>query len=124
MSADLDLTSTTPSDLERSLDENANLILGVDFDIIRAVRDPWRCPIQFLPYLAWSRGVDLWYEDWPEDRKRAITADIYRLHALKGTLAGALTLDTLVAPAASGTRYLIIDSTGKVTSSASPPVGT
>jgi P2-related tail formation protein len=36
--------------------------------------DPYQTPAQFLPWLAAHYSIDLWYEDWPEARKREIIA--------------------------------------------------
>ncbi|MDG3580420.1 phage tail protein I [Rhizobium sp. YJ-22] len=36
--------------------------------------DPYETPAQWLPWLAGHYAVDLWYEDWPEARKREIIA--------------------------------------------------
>jgi phage tail-like protein len=60
--------------------------LGVS--TIRDAQDPWRAPAHLLPWLAQSRGVDLWFEDWPEENKRRAIAEAPRLQRLKGTLAG------------------------------------
>lgn len=73
----------------RSLDAVSRRLLDLDVDVIRRVKDPYRTPMAFLPYLAWERGVDLWYEDWPEWKQRRITAEIYTLKGRKGTLPGA-----------------------------------
>lgn len=59
--------------------------------------DPYRTQARFLPWLAAHYSVDLWFDDWPEARKREMIAQcaglstIYPaspLAALKGTLAG------------------------------------
>lgn len=38
------------------------------------IMDPYETPVRFLPWLAFHHSVDLWYEDWPEARKREIIA--------------------------------------------------
>lgn len=55
---------------------------------IRQVKDPAATPLAFLPFLAAERGVDLWYSDWSEARKRQMVAHAVQLAALKGTVAG------------------------------------
>lgn len=47
----------------------------------------WTCPADLLPWLAQTRGVDFWFEDWPEDTKRRAIAEAPRLQRLKGTMA-------------------------------------
>jgi phage tail P2-like protein len=61
------------------------LSLGIP---IEDLWNPWKCPEQFLPYLAWSLSVDLWKSDWPISKKRAVVADAIALQRLKGTEAG------------------------------------
>ena len=56
--------------------------------VLRTLWDPWRCPAEQLPYLAWAWSVDIWEEDWPELKKRQVVADARRLHRIKTTLAG------------------------------------
>ncbi|NSZ59567.1 phage tail protein I [Agrobacterium tumefaciens] len=59
--------------------------------------DPYKTEARLLPYLAAHHSVDLWYDDWSEQRKREMIAQcagrsvLYpgsRLAALKGTLVG------------------------------------
>ena len=52
------------------------------------VRRPYEVPAAFLPHLAWEVSLDVWFDDWPEWRKRRATAKSIELHRLKGTLAG------------------------------------
>ncbi len=61
------------------------------------IMDPYRTPARFLPWLAAHHSVDLWFDDWPDARKREMIAQcagvstLYPaspLAALKGTLAG------------------------------------
>jgi phage tail P2-like protein len=47
--------------------------------------NPWRCPSALLPYLAWALSVDIWDDDWSEDRKRKVIAAAPMVHRLKGT---------------------------------------
>lgn len=48
--------------------------------------DPWKCPLQFLPWLAWQYSVDYWRADWPEAVKRQVVDAAYSVHRIKGTL--------------------------------------
>ena len=68
--------------------------LPIPYDVIM---DPYRTPARFLPWLAAHHSVDLWYDDWSEERKREMIAQcagvstVYPaspLAALKGTLVG------------------------------------
>lgn len=60
----------------------------VDADALRRAQDPWECPVELLPWLAYNVGVDLWYDDWDEQTKRRAIAAMPRLKKLKGTVAG------------------------------------
>lgn len=48
--------------------------------------NPWTCPAKVLPYLAWALSVDVWDDDWTEERKRKVIAAAPAVHRLKGTL--------------------------------------
>ncbi|MFK0384990.1 phage tail protein I [Agrobacterium sp. NPDC090273] len=59
--------------------------------------DPYQTPARFLPWLAVHHSVDLWFDDWTEERKREMIAQCAGvstlfpaspLASLKGTLAG------------------------------------
>lgn len=57
-------------------------------DVIATLYDPWTCPAHLLPYLAWAFSVDLWKDDWTEEKKRSVIAATPALHRLKGTKPG------------------------------------
>ncbi len=49
----------------------------------------WRyndCPLELLPWLAWSLSVDNWDSDWSEDVKREVIRRAARVHKHKGTV--------------------------------------
>lgn len=54
---------------------------------LRDLWNPWRCPAQFLPYLAWAFSVDRWEESWTVDSKRQAVSDAFFVHQRKGTVA-------------------------------------
>lgn len=56
---------------------------------IRDLLNPDRCPVQFLPYLAWAFSVDRWDSEWSEATKRQVIKGSYFIHSRKGTI-GAL----------------------------------
>lgn len=57
-------------------------------DIIKALHDPWTCPLEFLPWLAYAYSVDTWNDVWPEATKRAVVANSIAVHTHKGTRGG------------------------------------
>lgn len=73
---------------EREIERALHRVGSIDVDALRRMRDPYQCSTAHLPFLAYGRGVDLWYDDWPEWKKRRITAEIYGMKGLKGTLPG------------------------------------
>ncbi|HGE8358422.1 TPA: phage tail protein I, partial [Serratia marcescens] len=53
----------------------------------RDLWNPARCPIKFLPYLAWAFSVDRWDEKWTAAEKRKAVTDAFYIHRRKGTVA-------------------------------------
>ena len=54
---------------------------------LRDLWNPWKCPVKFLPYLAWAFSVDRWEENWSENAKRQAVSDAFWIHQRKGTVA-------------------------------------
>lgn len=57
-------------------------------ELLASLYDPRTCPARLLPYLAWAFSVDLWKDDWSEEKKRSVIAATPALHRLKGTKPG------------------------------------
>ena len=74
------------SDLERDLEIALARIEDVQIPIA-TLWDPWKCPLEVLPFLAWAVSVDMWRTDWPEVVKRRIVASSLSVHRRKGTRA-------------------------------------
>ena len=60
----------------------------LDAEIIRRLWSPQNCPEEFLPWLAWGLGLEVWKDDWPEAKKRDVVARIWKLKRLKTTPQG------------------------------------
>ena len=73
------------SALERRLAQACSGISDLNVPL-RDLWNPWKCPVKFLPYLAWAFSVDRWDENWPEETKRAVIRDAYFIHCHKGTI--------------------------------------
>jgi hypothetical protein len=56
------------------------------FGVVSTLWDPWICPVDALPALAWAWSVDYWRDWWPEDRKRQVVAESRAFHSLKSTI--------------------------------------
>lgn len=80
----LSILPSTSSDLERELDVAIARIEDIKIPI-STLWDPWACPIEVLPYLAWALSVDFWRSDWSEAIKRRVVADAKLIHSKKGT---------------------------------------
>ncbi|MGL4508398.1 MAG: phage tail protein I [Aeromonas sobria] len=72
------------SELEKELDIALSHIETVEIPI-RDLWDPWKCPIQALPYLAWAVNVGSWSARWSERVKRQVVAASLDLHRVRGT---------------------------------------
>lgn len=72
---------------ERSLASQVDRLLALDINFID-LWDPWKCPADLLPYLAWALSVDIWDTNWPISKKREAVARSIRLHRMKGTEQG------------------------------------
>lgn len=71
-------------------DLNARILphLHAQADLIRTLWDPWTCPVDQLPLLAWAWSVEIWSDSWPVERKRLVIAESPVFHKRKTTLAG------------------------------------
>ncbi len=72
------------------LEQRAAAACAVISDLSVPLRDlwnPWKCPVSFLPYLAWAFSVDSWDENWSEQEKRTAVSESFWLHQRKGTIA-------------------------------------
>jgi hypothetical protein len=83
------------TEYERTLASQVNQLLDISVPI-RDLWNPWTCPENLLPYLAWSLSVDLWDPKWPITKRRSVVANAIKHHRLKGTLAGTETYVELV----------------------------
>lgn len=72
------------SDLERGVEVALARLSEIDVPIA-TLWNPWSCPLEVLPYLAWAVSVDMWRADWPETIKRQVVATSLSVHAIKGT---------------------------------------
>ncbi|WP_243078911.1 phage tail protein I [Pantoea sp. MQR6] len=73
------------SALERRLAQACSGISGLDVPL-RDLWNPAKCPVSFLPYLAWAFSVDRWDESWAESVKRQVVQDAFYIHQHKGTI--------------------------------------
>lgn len=83
MTEDLLPINATPQ--ERAL----SVTTGKRIDSIPVpIRDLWnpdKCPVEFLPWLAWALSVDFWKDEWSVAQKRAVIKASIPIHHKKGT---------------------------------------
>lgn len=77
--------ATGSSVLEQRAAEACAIISDLSVPL-RDLWNPWRCPVKFLPYLAWAFSVDRWEETWSEVEKRQEISDAFWIHQRKGTI--------------------------------------
>ena len=70
--------------LEKSLETVKSEAFGLPVNI-PSLWNPEKCPIELLPYLAWSMGLDSWSDSWPENVRRARVAAAIEISRHKGT---------------------------------------
>lgn len=97
--------------MEAAFADAAEAALGLEVPI-RDLWDPRTCPVEFLPWLAWTLSVDTWEETWPETFKRQAVAESLAIHRIKGSpgaIRRALTAlgfgDAVVTEGVGGPRY-------------------
>jgi len=52
---------------------------------LRQLWDPYTCPLELLPWLAWALSIDAWKSYWPESIKRERVAQAIAIQRQKGT---------------------------------------
>ena len=85
MSNPVSLLPNNSTAQERALELACSRISNVDVPI-KHLWDPMRCPVELLPWLAWSLSLDEWDSSWPESIKRQTIADSIPVHQIKGTV--------------------------------------
>lgn len=79
-----DLLPPNATALERGLSLAIARDGAIGFDL-GALWDPWTCPADLLPWLAWGLSIDRWDPSWIDDQKRAATATAIAEQRHKGT---------------------------------------
>ncbi|WP_054162516.1 phage tail protein I [Rhodopseudomonas sp. AAP120] len=91
MSVDFTPIQPTIGDAERShslVNAERWPVLFAEAAKLRTLWDPWTCPADQLPLLAWAWSVDFWKSEWPEHRKRQVIAESPAYHEAKTTVLG------------------------------------
>jgi len=77
------------TEFERQLEQVLQLqTQDLSPEIIRQIHDSDTCPVEFLPWLAFSENADAWNDDWSESIKRSVIANAATAHRRKGTRGG------------------------------------
>jgi phage tail P2-like protein len=72
--------------LERAIATTVTRVSAVPIPL-PSIWDPWTCPVELLPWLAWGLSIDAWESAWSEQRKRLEVARAIDLQRRKGTRA-------------------------------------
>ncbi len=75
--------SATPQ--ERDLSLSTARVADVSVPL-RTLWDPATCPVDLLPWLAWTLSVETWDPNWSEGIKRAVVSASVETHRKKGTV--------------------------------------
>ena len=91
------LVPKSSGEIALALDRVINqLLTQIGIDISNSL-DPERCRTDLLPWLAYHRGVDVWFSDWSVSQKRAVIRDATKNFRRRGTRTGLVSaLDNLV----------------------------
>ncbi|MCB5201721.1 phage tail protein I [Neorhizobium sp. T786] len=68
--------------------ERATAFPDLPIDGLASFVDPMKIDARFLPWLAYRFAVDIWNDEWTEEKKRDVVAQQFELHRLKGTEEG------------------------------------
>lgn len=69
-------------------DVDADRLIETNAEAIIDIWDPYACPAQLLPFLAWAMGITFWNNKWSETTKRDWIARQFEFKSLRGTQAG------------------------------------
>lgn len=78
-----DLLPPNATDAERALSIAVRPEIPVP---LRTLWNPYACPANVLPWLAWALSVDEWDATWPETTQRQTIAASISQHKIKGTV--------------------------------------
>ena len=78
-----DLLPPNATDAERALSIAVRPEIPVP---LRTLWNPYQCPANVLPWLAWALSVDEWSAEWPETTQRQTIAASISQHKIKGTV--------------------------------------
>lgn len=77
----------TSTELERDLEQTAFFANRVPENFkFQWIWNPYLCPTELLPWLAWALDVDEFDHSWPEQKKRDVIAASPVVNRKKGTL--------------------------------------
>ncbi len=79
------LLPPTSTALERALEQATARVAGINVDLPRRLWNPWTCPADMLPWLAWGLSMDSWDNRWPEAVRRQRVASAIAIQRRKGT---------------------------------------
>ncbi|MFP9227893.1 phage tail protein I [Pectobacterium cacticida] len=80
------LLPPSASDFMRHVAAASHILTEMAVDL-NTLWDAEKCPVDLLPFLAWSLSVDRWDKRWSEQTKRQVIKSAWLIHRHKGTIA-------------------------------------
>lgn len=75
------------SALLKAMDMAMQSISDLPVKKVQTLWNPYRCPADWLPWLAWALRASDWNDDWTETQKRQYVASLPYTNRIKGTRA-------------------------------------
>lgn len=75
----------TSTALERALEQATGRVGDIDINLPPRLWNPWTCPPEMLPWLAWGLSMDSWDNRWPVAVRRQRVASAIAIQRRKGT---------------------------------------
>jgi len=72
---------------EKSLEQAANFP-NLPIHELSDLVNPWKIDVRYLPWLAYRFAIEIWQDNWPEEKKRSVIARALELQRIKGTAKG------------------------------------
>jgi phage tail P2-like protein len=81
-----DVLYRAASGLEKAMaDVDAGRLIATYAELVRDQWDPWAISYRNLGFLAWAMGVNLWEDDWAEDKRRQWVANQWTFKYYRGS---------------------------------------
>lgn len=73
------------SDLLQAMDKALDALSGVPVAKVATLWNPWLCPKDWLPWLAFAMRATEWSDHWTEQQQRQYIASLPYVNRIRGT---------------------------------------